>query len=152
MGMQSVSSVIFNERKSVVSYGMFLRRLINSATCLGLFLGAGLADGAEPARLRTAKPARTSSRRAERIEVRLKNKRNAVDTASTAGKGESSSTSRFQMQRAGQRVVILDTQTGETKIIEPEARTPYQNVEVGKAWVVVTVLGNVSERPLTSNK
>lgn len=134
-----------------MSYGMVFRRLMISATYLGLFLSTSWAVGADPARLRTAKIVRASSRRAERIEVRPKNKKNAVDTASTAATGESSST-RFQMQRAGQRVVILDMQTGETKIIEPEARTPYQNVEVGKAWVVVTVLGNVSERPLTTNK
>lgn len=51
---------------------------------------------------------------------------------------------RFQMLKAGERVVILDTQTGETRIIEPEAPRALQQVEVGRAWVVVTVLGNAS--------
>lgn len=52
---------------------------------------------------------------------------------------------RYQMLSAGNRVVVLDTHTGETKVIEPQMRPAYQNVEVGRAWVVVTVLGNVSE-------
>ena len=58
--------------------------------------------------------------------------------------------SRYQMLKAGERVVILDTQTGETRIIEPERPGALQNVQVGKAWVVVTVLGNASlrSRPL----
>lgn len=54
------------------------------------------------------------------------------------------SAGRFQMLKAGDRVVILDTQTGETRIIEPEAPRALQQVEVGRAWVVVTVLGNAS--------
>lgn len=53
---------------------------------------------------------------------------------------------RYQMLSAGERVVVLDTHTGKTQIIEPKMRPTYQNVEVGRAWVVVTVLGNLSER------
>jgi hypothetical protein len=51
------------------------------------------------------------------------------------------------MLKAGDRVVILDTETGKTEIIEPKSEAAIQNVEVGKAMVVVTVLGNVSQKP-----
>ncbi len=65
-------------------------------------------------------------------------------TKSPARNGEAKSVARFQMLKAGERVVILDTQTGQTQIIEPEARSAVQQVDVGRAWVVVTVLGNAS--------
>lgn len=116
-----------------------------AVTCLSLFLGAGRLQGSELARLPAAKSVQPFSRRADRSESRRRKKKNAVGAVPTSSAGEAPAT-RFQMQRAGKRVVILDTQTGESKIIEPEAGTPYQNVEVGKAWVVVTVLGNISER------
>lgn len=134
-----------------MNYMLVLRRLLIAATCLSLFLSAGMIQGSELARLPAAKSEQPTSRRADRIKSRRRSKKNAVDTVSTSSAGESPAT-RFQMQRAGRRVVILDTQTGETKIIEPEAEAPYQNVEVGKAWVVVTVLGNVSERTPANQK
>lgn len=63
---------------------------------------------------------------------------------SLATQPETVPTGRYQMLKAGERVVILDTLTGETRIIEPEAPKALQQVDVGRAWVVVTVLGNAS--------
>lgn len=58
---------------------------------------------------------------------------------------------RYQMLSAGDRVVVLDTHTGKTEVIEPKLPPSYQNVEVGRAWVVVTVLGHVSEPNVSSD-
>lgn len=56
---------------------------------------------------------------------------------------EATSAPRFQMLAAGQRVIILDTQTGKTRVIEPEGPTQ-QTVRIGKSWVTVTIQVNVS--------
>lgn len=91
---------------------------------------------------------RLSNKRIEKIKPRHpKIESNPESTkATTMARTMVESTTRYQMLSAGQRVVILDTHTGETKFIEPQLQPAYQNVEVGRAWVVVTVLGNVSER------
>jgi hypothetical protein len=65
----------------------------------------------------------------------------AASKATVKQSGEPSS-SRFQMLPVGNRIVILDTQSGETRIIESDAETMQQSVEIGKSWVTVTVLVN----------
>lgn len=57
---------------------------------------------------------------------------------------------RFQMMRVGERLVILDSDTGKTRIIEGNFERPIQNVEVGNALVVVTVLGRVMPTPASN--
>ena len=56
------------------------------------------------------------------------------------------------MLPAGKRVIILDTQTGETRIIDPEAASANQTVEVGKACVAVNVLVNVAAQKASRDK
>ena len=51
---------------------------------------------------------------------------------------------RYQMLKSGDVVIVLDTHTGETRLIETETEPTLQRVDVGRAWVVVTVLGNAS--------
>lgn len=60
----------------------------------------------------------------------------------TAPKVTVATSPRFQMMSAGNRVIILDTQTGETRIIESDGGTVHQNVEIGRSWITVTVLVN----------
>jgi hypothetical protein len=59
---------------------------------------------------------------------------------------------RFQMMAAGERIVILDTQTGETRIIEPEPPGAKQTVKIGASWITVTVLVNVERAAKRSEK
>lgn len=61
-----------------------------------------------------------------------------------------SATPRFQMLPAGKRVVILDTHTGKTRIIDPEAGVQ-QSVEIGKSWITVTVVVNAAGNQQTAH-
>jgi hypothetical protein len=103
--------------------------------CLLTMLLVNSSGAEEPAGPKKARPRTSHKRLEERKQRAEKAPKASVDKP--AG--------RYQLLSAGQRVVILDTHTGETQVIEPSAPA-YQNVEVGRAWVVVTVLGNVSER------
>lgn len=90
------------------------------------------------------------------IEKKLAEKKLAAlkpaDSKPTAKPSGKSSAPRFQMLSAGKRIVVLDTETGETRMIESEAETMQQSVEIGKSWVTVTVLvnapGSVRAKPL----
>lgn len=108
---------------------------------------------AEEAKPESARVARedTAKKREAQLEARLQKLeailKEIAATPKVASKQAAVSTGRYQMLKAGDRVVILDTETGKTEIIEPKSGAAIQNVEVGKAMVVVTVLGNVSQKP-----
>lgn len=88
--------------------------------------------------------------RIERLEKRLLQLRGELDPAAAAPQKSDPTPSgrRYQMMRVGERLVILDADTGETRIIEADSGRPIQHVEVGKALVVVTMLGRViTQRP-----
>lgn len=116
-----------------------------SCTAVVLLLSVDLTNAAEFSIPRRITAARPQSRRTERPEAQPKKKAKAED-ATPAPRTKLPAQTRYQMERAGNRVIILDTQTGETKIIEPSGGKSYQSVDVGRAWVVVTVLGNLSEQ------
>ncbi|MBX3449003.1 MAG: hypothetical protein KF777_05545 [Planctomycetaceae bacterium] len=108
------------------------------------------AEEAKPESVRVVKEEAAKKREAQ-LEARLQ-KLEAVlkeiaAAPKVAAKPAAVPSGRYQMLKAGDRVVILDTETGKTEIIEPKADAAIQNVEVGKAMVVVTVLGNVSQKP-----
>lgn len=85
-----------------------------------------------------------SSTETARSPKKQKKKRRQETAEKSVGKrAASNASSRFQMLAAGKRVVILDTQTGETRIIEPE-QTTQQSVRIGKSWITVTVQVNVA--------
>lgn len=102
----------------------------------------------DPARLAKEQTARAREAqleaRLQKLEAILKE---IAATPKVAAKPAVAPSGRYQMLKAGDRVVILDTETGKTEIIEPKSGAAIQNVEVGKAMVVVTVLGNVSQKP-----
>lgn len=107
------------------------------------------AEEAKPESARVVKEEAAKKREAQ-LEARLQKLEAILKEIATAPKvaaKPAASTGRYQMLKAGDRVVILDTETGKTEIIEPKADAAIQNVEVGKAMVVVTVLGNVSQKP-----
>ncbi len=95
----------------------------------------------------TSQPLKPLGRRERRDKVRTRARQaaaaalSAEDASASEGAGP-----RFQMLSAGKRVVILDTITGKTRIIEPEPSALQQRVEIGKSWVTVTVLVNRPER------
>lgn len=94
-----------------------------------------------------SQPLKSPGRREKSVQVRNR----ARKAASALPSAEDSSASedagpRYQMLSAGKRVVILDTVTGKTRIIEPEPSAPRQSVEIGNSWVTVTVLVNRPER------
>lgn len=63
-------------------------------------------------------------------------------------KSQPSGAGRYQMVAAGECVIILDTQTGETRIIEPASRVS-QRVEVRKSWIAVSVIVNAGDRQMS---
>lgn len=80
----------------------------------------------------------------DRPPKKQKKKKRPDNAEKVVGKqAEAISAPRFQMLAAGHRVIILDTQTGETRVIEPEDPTQ-QTVRIGKSWVTVTIQVNVS--------
>jgi hypothetical protein len=107
--------------------------------------GSPLAVAEEAAPPKSAKKTDKSQERAKRSKARAA-KLEAAEKKSTDREPKSSASSRFQMLAAGERVIVLDTQTGETRIIEPETVPVNQNVEIGKSWVTVTVLVNAQGR------
>lgn len=140
---------------------------------MGLFVHVGLAQADAPPL--SPKPRRAAAIQSERPErraravrsaeptpaerkapqlSRLEQRRRKLAASAEAAQSETragKSDGRYQMLAAGKRVVVLDTHTGETRIIEPESGQAIQNVEVGRAWVVVTVLGNVSQHESKTN-
>jgi hypothetical protein len=114
-----------------------------------LLVPSGRAE--EPPAARKARQ-KTSLNRTAELEQRIQKLEAELASARAALKAEQphQPAARFQMLSAGKRVVVLDTHTGETRIVEPETGRTYQNVEVGNAWFVVTVLGNLSEHIHTS--
>ncbi len=88
--------------------------------------------------------------RANRAPIRVNRRQAGGKPAKPAVSKDESKSGRYQLITAGERVVVFDSLTGEAKIIEPARKAPYQNVEVGRAWVVVTVLGNVAEHTAES--
>jgi hypothetical protein len=120
------------------------RTIVFAIAILGLVIHQS--DAAEPGIENLSTP-RSSKPMEKRKHRRLKTESNQGSKSPPAKRQPTEkSVARYQMLSAGERVIVLDTHTGETKVIEPQPRPPYQNVEVGRAWVVVTVLGNVSER------
>lgn len=98
----------------------------------------------------SAKPEKLATKATDADALRQRLQDLEAELAAARRELKSRPATRFQMLKAGERVVILDTETGKTQIIDPEAQTAVQKVDVGKAWVVVTVLGNASlrSRPL----
>lgn len=111
------------------------------ALSASLIRPSNAADSPEGMRSRLRMPKKQIAKQKQR------DRKTALEKSSAKAESTEKSAVRYQMRSAGDRVVILDTHTGETKVIEPQAAPAYQNVEVGRAWVVVTVLGNVSEIP-----
>jgi len=129
-------------------------RLVRTFVVLGSLAGpmvTGPVDAADPSALRKSRRVQGATERIQRLERQLKELEAALAASpEVAADGAfEKSDRRYQMLAAGDRIVILDTQTGEARIIEPASGRPLQNVEVGRAWVVVTVLGNVMERAAT---
>lgn len=110
--------------------------------------GSPFAFAEEAAPPKSVKTGDKSQERAKRSKARQQ-KLEAAEQEKADRKPQHSVSPRFQMLAAGERVVILDTQTGETRVIEPEAVPVNQNVEIGKSWVTVTVLVNVQGRKKT---
>jgi hypothetical protein len=105
----------------------------------------GKAGGDEPpAARRRSNPQRLMQRIAE-LERRIEQLERELDEAHEARSVEENSPTprRFQLVKAGGRLIVFDGDTGETRVIEPAGGRPLQNVEIGKALVVVTVLGAV---------
>ncbi len=98
------------------------------------------------AEAQSSKPEKAVSKADDADSLRRRLEALEAELAAARRELKSSPAARFQMLKAGERVVILDTETGKTQIIDPEPQTALQKVEVGKAWVVVTVLGNASLR------
>lgn len=109
---------------------------------LVLILGVTLSGtAAEPARKQNAdRKAAAKKQHAELVArlTKLESSLSAQPQTTASGSG------RYQLQTVGEQLVVLDTQTGETRVVDLTPPTPIQAVEVGNAWVVVTVLGNVS--------
>ncbi len=124
----------------------FRPRIYTAALALIVGLSCPVSEAQSP------KPGKTAPKAtaADALGARIKALEAELDTA--RGELQSRPATRFQMLKAGERVVILDTETGKTQIIDPEPQTALQKVDVGRAWVVVTVLGNASirSRPLPS--
>ncbi|MDX1970882.1 MAG: hypothetical protein SFV23_27190 [Planctomycetaceae bacterium] len=98
------------------------------------------------AEAQSSKPEKAVSKADDADSLRRRLEALEAELAAARRELKSSPAARFQMLKAGERVVILDTETGKTQIIDPEPQTALQKVDVGKAWVVVTVLGNASLR------
>lgn len=98
------------------------------------------------AEAQSSKPKKAVSKADDADSLRRRLEALEAELAAARRELKSSPAVRFQMLKAGERVVILDTETGKTQIIDPEPQTALQKVDVGKAWVVVTVLGNASLR------
>lgn len=97
--------------------------------------------------VQTSKDGRQSKPRIERKKQRRRATAANQRSKPSVGKAPSveKSAARYQMLSTDHGVIVLDTHTGETKVIDMAARPPQQNIEVGRAWVVVTVLTNVSK-------
>lgn len=120
------------------------RRIRIAALALVLGLTSVMAEA------QSSKPDKAVSKATDADALRQRLQDLEAELAAARRELKSSPATRFQMLKAGERVVILDTETGKTQIIDPEPQTAVQKVDVGKAWVVVTVLGNASlrSRPL----
>lgn len=111
--------------------------------CLLMFGVVSLVSAAEPGASKKVGRKESARRKIEQLEERLRDAEAAASKKPPATKTEST-VGRYQLQTVGDRLVVLDTQTGATRIVDLAAPTPIQSVDVGHAWVVVTVLGNVS--------
>uniref|UniRef100_A0A7C2K1A1 Uncharacterized protein n=1 Tax=Schlesneria paludicola TaxID=360056 RepID=A0A7C2K1A1_9PLAN len=100
----------------------------------------------------TNSPRRAAARqKIERLERRIQELEAALAKRPQPATA-SATTGRFQLQAIGDRLIVLDTETGDTRLVDLSRPTAYQHVDVGHAWVVVTVLGNVSERAAEPTK
>lgn len=110
--------------------------------------GGRFAAAEETAPPKSVKSTDKSQQRAKRSKARQQ-KPETAEKENVDREPKPSVSPRFQMLTAGERVIILDTQTGETRVIEPETVPVNQNVEIGKSWVTVTILVNVQGRKKT---
>lgn len=117
-----------------------------SASSAGLNLGIHTVSGAEPSAEKAAAVPR-SQKRIRHLESQIQRLQAALQKAGEETEAATPAP-RFQMLPVGKGVVILDTQTGETRVIQPETGIQ-QIVEIGKSWVTVTVLVNVPDLPKT---
>lgn len=122
-------------------WGYWERRLRCGLLVFGVIQLGGIspawADEAKPPkRARVNQPSQV---RIQRLEARVRELEQARKSTGENG--------RYQLQSVGDRAVVLDTQTGETRVIEPTAGAGPQSVSIGKAWVVVTVQVQAGDRP-----
>lgn len=118
-----------------------LARWLCSVAIIATLATPSLADEPTPSK-KTQRKA-VARRRADHRDQRLQ--RLEALLADLAETPPTPASGRYQFQSAGDKLVVLDTQTGHTRIVDFEATQPVQSVDVGHAWVVVTVLGNVSQ-------
>jgi hypothetical protein len=78
------------------------------------------------------------ARRMRRLERRRKREREQQ-----AARVEQPS-ARYQMKIVEGRVIVLDTQTGDVRVIDPTDDGAKQRVEIGESWITVTVLVNAT--------
>jgi hypothetical protein len=110
---------------------------------MGLGLSASVTSAAEPTSPKKGPRKESARRKIEQLEERLRDAE-AAAAKSKSATNSPKATARYQLQTVGDRLVVLDMQTGETRVVDLTPPTPIQSVDVGHAWVVVTVLGNVS--------
>lgn len=91
-------------------------------------------------------PTRTADDDAEKPDQsirRLEQRIRKLERALKKSRNQRSS-SRYQLQVVDGRAIVLDTQTGEARIIDPTDDASKQRVEIGKSWGTVTVLVNAT--------
>jgi hypothetical protein len=125
-----------------------VRRLGHWLTMLALCSGAvaGPLFAEDSPHDATPKKQTVERKTRDRLEERVR-KLESLLARSEAAPGDAG---RYQWRTIGEQLVVLDTQTGATRVVDLSPNPAIQHVHVGQAWVVVTVLGNVSQRPAES--
>lgn len=117
----------------------FIAILLGSASGTGTILAPMHSYADE--RARTAEDdAEKPDQTIRRMEQRIRKLERALKKAR-----DQSSSPRYQLQVVDGRAIVLDTHTGEARIIDPTDDASKQRVEIGKSWITVTVLVNAAK-------